>query len=511
MKYACYMISYINIGGIIMHSNDKLLYSEINQWDIDYAQEFLYQIDKEYFENYSVCPIPISNKIFRSTDDFSNVAKPHFENCIFFSPSLNGMTGENSVFINNKLYKCHIQNSNFRFSNFSDCTFFHVSITNSSIEDMEFKDNKLINCRFNGCSWSNSYLKDCIISNLTTEYCDFDSATLSNITIADTNFLSTGFNYVEFDHVTIKNVVFPLIDFFHTFNGLTILSKYSDDITFEMNHSAQRISGQKCLEDLDVFLAYFCSKNDYFAIATICIYLGKQDEAYNYIIMGLRNGLQNKNFKLILNLCKLASHNSFFSKKQLREFYKLLQSDTVSQHLSTYEYKYYLKEMTEIRNILIDNPFGMPQICIEISTTIQPDDYISLNHLLREIDIVADMHLSQSSKYLTLRHNSPDVLEIFLSDVLPNLFIFLGTISSIFFGTTKAVSELQNIIKTHKEIKGISLDNLIKEQELIKATNQNKDDDVQPPLNLYHVEKISYTINTNVNLPPELRKNTYYF
>lgn len=500
------------MGGKGMYSKDELLYPISNQWDIDHAQEYFYQIDKHYFENYSVFPTPIKNRMFHPTDDFSNMTKFHFVDCIFFNPNLNGIPGGNSVFQNDRFYKCQIKNANFHYSSFSECTLFHVSIADSSMEDTEFNCNKLVNCRFSGCSWSNSYFKNCVISNLTTEYCDFDSAVLSDVTIANTNFLSTGFNYVEFSHVIIKKVVFPLIDFFHTFNGLDLLSEYTDNISFETGYSAQTISGEKCLEDMDIFLAYFCGKNDYFAIATILIYQSKQSDAYNCIIVGLRKGLQTKNFKLILNLCKLASRNCFFSKKQLQDFYNLLQSESVSQHLSAYEYKYYLKEMTDIRNLLIDNPFGMPQICIEISTTIQPDDYTSLNHLLKEIDFAADIGLPQASKYLTLRHNSPDVLEVFLSDILPNLFIFLGMISSVLFGTTKVISELQKTIKTHKEIKGIDLDNLIKEQELIKIKreNQNKKINDQSPENLYKVEKISYTINTNVNIPSDLRKNTYH-
>lgn len=496
-----------------MYSNNDVLYTAINQWDIDYAEEVLYQLDKEYFKNYSVYAVPIKDKVFRAEDDLSNMTKLHFENCTFLSPNLNGIAGENSIFQNNQFCNSEILTANFRFSFFSNCEFTEVSIKNSNLEDVEFSNNKLIKCKLTGCSWSNSYLKSCLISELTTKYCDFDSTVLSDVTIINTKFLSTGLDYVEFDNVTIKNVVFPLIDFFHTFNGMTLLAKFADNITFDINSSAQVITGQRCLENLNVFLAYFCGRNDFFAVATIYIYQGKQNEAYNCIIMGLRKALQTKNFKLVLNLCKLASHNCFFSKKQLQDFYGLLQSDSVSQHLSPYEYKYYLKELTEIKNLLIDNPFDMPQICIEIYTTIQPDDYSSLNRLLKEIDYVADTKLPQASKYLTLRHNSPDVLEVFLSDIMPNLLIFFAILSSILLGTTKIISELQKIIKRHKEIKGIDLDNLKKEQELIKLReeNQKKNNKKQTPVNSYHVERISYTINTTLNLPVDLRKNTYYF
>lgn len=497
-----------------MHSENDLLHFEITQYDIDSAQEFLYNINQDYFKKYVTYSSPIENQVFNSDNDVSTFIKPVFVNCQFFAPNFNGIVGENSSFRKNEFYNCDIQNANFRFANFSNCKFQDTCITNSSLEDIEFNDNELRNCIFHGCSWSGSYLKECLISNLNTKFCNFEGAVLSNMTIVDTNFLNTGFDYVEFNNVAIDNVVFPLIDFFHTFNGLTLLYKNSKKIFFEFTNSNQKMSGEKCLEDLDVFLVYFYSKKDYFATANICIYMGKQDEAYYNIVNGLRNGLEKKDFKLILNLCKLASYNCFFSKKQLQDFYNLLQSDKIISNLSTYEYRYYLTEMVQIKTLLIDNPFGMPQICIEINTTIQPDDYDSLNLLLKEIDFVADSQLPQSNKYLTLRHNSPDILEIFLSDTLPNLFVYLGCLSTLLFGSTKVIKEIQEIIKTHKELRGINLDNLIKEQELekLKAENNKAKEDRSDMtiINLYQVEKISYSIKTSINLPSDLRQNTYY-
>ncbi len=497
-----------------MHSKNEILPLEITQYDIESAQEFLYNINWDYFKNYVTYSSPIENQVFNSDNDISTFIKPVFVHCQFLAPNFNGIVGENSSFHADEFYNCDIQNANFRYADFSNCKFQDTCITNSSLEDIEFSNNELRNCMFHGCSWSGSYIKDCLISDLNSKFCNFDGSVLSNITIVNTNFLNTGFNYVEFNNVTIDNVVFPLIDFFHTFNGLTLLYKNSKKIFFEFTNSNQKMSGEECLEDLEVFLVYFYSKNDYFATANICIYMGKQEDAYYNIVNGLKNGLEKKDFKLILNLCKLASYNCFFSKKQLQDFYKLLQSDKVVNNLSAFEYRYYLTEMVQIRNFLIDNPFGMPQICIEVNTTIQPDDYDSLNLLLKKIDFAADLQLPQSSKYLTLRHNSPDVLEIFLSDTLPNLFVFLGCLSTLLFGSTKVIKEIQEIVKTHKEIKGINLDNLIKEQDLEKLKNENnktqEDRNDMTNINLYQVEKISYSIKTSINLPPDLRQNTYY-
>ncbi len=461
-----------------MYSKNRFL--GIDKFDIENAQNFLYNLDKNYFKNYVTYSQPIKRQIFYSNDDISSFIKPTFDSCKFYSPKFNGIVGENAVFDKSDFHKCNIQTANFRFSKFNNCRFYDTCITNSSLEDIAFYDDEFNNCEFCGCSLANSYIKDCLISKLDTKYCNFEGAIFSDITMINTNFLNTGFRYAEFVNVVIENVVFPFLDFFHTFNGLVLLLKYSEKISLGFPNSNRKLSGKECLENIELFLAYFYEKLDYFAIANICIYLGKHEDAYYNIINGLRDGLEKKDFKLIVNLSKLASYNCFFSRKQLHDFYNLLQSNKITKYLSSHEYKYYLTEMMKIKNLLIDKPFGMPQICIEINTTIQPNDYDSLNLLLQKIDWIADSYVPEACKYLTLRHNSPDVLELFLSDALPNLLIFVGYLGSIFWGGTKIIKELQEILKNHEEIKGISLDNLIKEQELekLKLENDKQDEEI---------------------------------
>lgn len=168
--------------------------------------------------------------------------------------------------------------------------------------------------------------------------------------------------------------------------------------------------------------------------------------------------------------------------------------------------------MAEIKNMLIDKPFKMPQAVIKIYTNIQPDDYNSLSILLQQIDQIINTKLPQSIKHISLRHNSPDVLELFVSESLPNLLLFIGCFSSIVMGTTQIIKSIQNTVKNHKEIIGIELDNLIKKQELEKLKLENLERSTSQG-NISNkndrVEKITYYINTDINLSPELRQKSY--
>ena len=484
---------------------------EITKLEIDNAQICLTQLNKDFFDNYQVFSEPITGHIFSGNTVIPSFLKARFEQCNFLSTELVGIAGTNSIFDICQLKNCNITNSNYKFSGFFSSSIENSIIKNSCFEDVIFDKADFIKCNVEGCAFTNSIISQTKLESLSINYCDFEGSLLRNVQLNNIDFSMDGFNYVEFDNVSIKNTVFPFADIFHCFNGLELLSKYANDIILSFQND-ETISGNRCLDLLDVFLVFFHSKNDFMAVANIYIYRGETEKAYWSILNGLKNGLKRKDFKLIFNLCKLASYNSFFTKKQLRDFYVLLQSDIVVSHLNVYEYKYYLEKMNKIKSLLIDNPFGMPQLVIEISTDILPDDYENLKKLIQRIDKIVETQLPQANKYLSLRHNSPDVLEIFLSESLPNLLLFAGYFSTILLGTTKIIKELQTIVKNHKEIEGIELDNLIKKIELEQKkleTNDKENKKTLYPGNS-HIDKITYHIETNINIPSDLRQNTYY-
>ncbi len=44
-----------------------------------------------------------------------------------------------------------------------------------------------------------------------------------------------------------------------------------------------------------------------------------------------------------------------------------------------------------------------------------------------------------------------------------------------------------------------------------RLENDKQDEEIYiPNINIYQVDKISYSINADINLPPDLRQNTYY-
>ena len=477
---------------------------QITDFDIDNAYTALSQINEHYFRNYQVLSEPIKNKKFTQNINLQALVKPQFNNCDFISSNFIGMGLSSSFFVKSNLKNCNIDNSNLKFSSFIMSDIKNSFIKSTSFDNVTFDTCKIINCDIVGCCFENTIFSKNILNCLRIKYCDFEGAILNDVKIINSDLSKIGLNFVELNNVYIENVIFPLIDMFHCYNGLQLISKFSDSIFLKIENDT--ISGKECLMHLDALLCFFYSKKDFMAVSNIYIFVGEHENAYFNIINGLKYSLEKKDFKMIHSLCKLASNNNFFTRKQLQDFYNLLQSDDIISQLSCYEYRYFVNEMKEIKDLLINMPFGMPQLIIEIDTNILADDYKNLSSMHKEIDRIIDTYLPQSNKYLSIRHNSPNIIEVFISDVLPNLVVFAGYFSAIMLGTTKIIKEIQTIIKNNKELKGVELDNLIKEQELEKK----KIDLKKEKNNNDNINKISYYINTNLNIIPELRQNTYY-
>lgn len=429
--------------------NNQIAATDFTIHEIEHAKSILekrdplrFSDDDQYYSHRKNCTLDINY-------DGSKVRHGDFQEVVFEHTNFIGTAGANTSFKNCDFYGCMIKNAGLRSSNFGNCNFFLKDgkgvLINTSFDNSIFDSVSFIDHTIEGCSFVNIIMNSCKIIDLDIRYCDFEDSIISHTEFKNMDFSHVGFNYVEFISPIIKNVIFPYFDMIHSFYGLEMIEKNQNDVYIKFADAADMISGTEYLKELPDILPYFSQKKDYFALANICIFLGKQQEAYQYVLMGLRYSLIKKEFKTIRYLCQLASYNHFFTQKQLNSFYDLLQSHELIAKMNTYEYKIFLHEMNDIKRMLVDNPFGNPQVIITLYTNIQPDDYISLGHLLETIDNIIDAESPHSNKYLSLRHNSPDILELFISDNLQNLIMLVSALGALFFGTTKFIKELQTI------------------------------------------------------------------
>lgn len=436
------------------------------------------------------------NVVYKKTydgkkDDISFRKLKHLE-CTFDDAIFDGTDGTSSLLLDCSLKGCTIKNAGFNMSDFTSTKFGqNTVIINSGFTESNFIKTTFQNVELEGCSFQNSNFEDAKISQCNFHCCNFENANFKRTRFEDVDLTTVSIDFAEFNQVFIRNTTFSYWGILWSFGGLQAVQKYADDVKFGLPNSDTYVSGKDFLNQLEQIEAHFYFKKDYFSLANINIYLGNQQKAFLYIMDGLAYNLQIKNFRMIKYLCKLASKNYFFTKKQLQQLYYALQSNKLLKNMASYEYAVYLNEMEQLKKLLIDNPFGQPQIIIKISTNIGENEYDILIKLLEYINKTVSKTAPQSSHYLTLRHNSPFFIELFDSDNLSNLYSLLISLVTGFWGQIPQISALLTTMSYIKKIQSGNFGTAkkLREQEIQLKKEELKTQQITNDLLLLEKEK----------------------
>lgn len=479
--------------------------------ELNTAEQILEKFGSQRFASEDYYYNVVYKKKFDGSKDDINFRKLKHLECTFNNMTFNGTDGISSLLFDCTLTGCEFNNAGLDMSDFTQTRFMpsekNTKINNSSFTDSNFMDSLFYKVQAEGCSFQNSTFEDAKIDNCNFNCCNFENSKFKNTCFNEVDLTTVCIDFAEFDNVTVHDTKFSIWGILWSFGGLQIIKKYENDVKLGLPNSIEYMTGSDFLNQLEQIEAHFYYKKDFFSLANINIYLGKQENAFFYIKNGLLYNLQIKNFRMIKYLCKLASNNYFFSKKQLSQLYYALQSSEVLRCMTSFEYKVYMNEMYGIKKLLIDNPFGQPQIVIRISTDINDNEYDLLSELLRYLEKATSEYAALSSHYLTLRHNSPYYIELFNSDSLANLYSFL---TNLVIGICGYIPQINALLSAYINIKKLqsgdtALIKKIKEAELQLKREQLKTQQMTSDLLLLEKEKKENEIQ-NQKLENELLK-----
>ena len=490
----------------------SLMYSK---QELKHAESMLVSLDPERFQNFDYYHSDIINQSFDSRFDGNKIRKSCYKNCQFLNVLFDGTSGESSIIQDCRFLDCSFENARFDNSDFSETKFLPVKSTNKLVacgfSNSNFTNAILDNLKISGSNFIESWFDNAKIKNTFFVCCNFEGSLFDNVTISNCDFSKASLEFVEFNDCVFNNSIFQIFSMLHSFNGLKYIEKYKDEVELKFPDSKKKISGKVFLDILDEIEAYFYYKKDFFALANINIYYGKSEAAFQYILQGLDDSLKNKDFKLIRYICKLASLNLFFTKSQLSQLYSILQNNNHINELNNYEYKNYLDEMDNIKKILIDNPFNLPQMKISIETDIDYNDTEDVAEIIKYINKSYDLVSPDSPTYVTITHNSPDIFDFFLSsnpDILNNTFVVL---SILLLGVTNATMSLVHKHKQNEllklQIALAQLDLEEKEQKklgitdtsLVTCENNQPKESIAPPRIRKRVKRIKFTFSSTKN------------
>lgn len=477
----------------IIHTNELLAFS---QAELLHSEEIIEKFGGNRCAADDYYMDVVIGKSYNQSDHSLTYRKLKHLECTFENILFDGTDGASSIVIDCSIKGCKINNAGFRTSDFSQTKFLSSAdadtfMINSSFNNSNFTASKFKQTHMEGCSFICSSFKDTSFIDCSLNCCDFEASVFENTTMKNLDMTTVGIDFTEFIDVDLQNVTFSCWGILWSFGGLNTIKKFENEVYLRLPNNDNSIVASEFLDSLPDLQAHFYYKKDFLSLANINIFLGNQEKAFLYIKEGLLYNLYIKNFKMIKFLCKLASYNYFFSKKQLSQLYYALQSDTIVHSMTTYEYNNYFYEMNEIKKLLIDNPFNLPQISIKIITDINNSEKDILTTLLSYLDQVIESNAPQSIYSITIRHNSPISLDILDSDTLQNLYQIGIYLIISFWGLIPQINSLLESFTFIKQLctKEAELNKKIKEQELEIKKEELKNQKLNNELMLLEKEK----------------------
>lgn len=392
----------------------------------------------------------------KSADEHFNgscVAHPQFKRCSFRGARFDGINGIASNILDCQFRKAEFKDAGMAFSDFSGTHFMEgTTFINCGCSESNFLDVYFSDVFAEGSAFDRSFFINAAFQNTEFCHCSFEDTVFQKASFKNCNLIHANLEYADLQDCRLEQVNFPFWGALRSFGGLQAI-KSSHNSTVQYADRSKLLSTVQFLERLPSIQPYFAKKHEYFPLANINIFLGNQQEALYYIMLGLKDSLEQRNFRMVRYLCKLASHNHFFTSKELRQLYEALVTNSQISCMNNHQYQLYLRELTEIKQLLVDNPFNMPQMVLTCTTALDPQDYQGLTDLLCLFEQTLHRELPQCSYYYSVRHNSPPTLEYFISDILPNLYQFASVISIALLGFSQSVAALQNVLTKHAENK----------------------------------------------------------
>lgn len=410
----------------------------------------------------------IENKTIGSDYQGQCVKQPRFFNSIFNGTNFDGIHGQSSRIINCIFNKSRFKDSGMAMSDFSSTKFYD----NSSFDNCGCSKSNFTNTIFNKFIANASVFTECffiqtIFENSNFHHCSFENSQFKKCTFEKCNLIHTTLEFATFENVQFYDVTLPFWGILKSF-GLLNEIKNQKNICIKYSNMGKEISVPEFLDLLNPIQPYLYRKEEFFALANINIFLGNHDKAFYYLLLGLNKGLKERDFRTIRFLCKLASYAIFFHRDDLKKLYNAIITNSYISGMNNHEYQLYLQEAIEIKKLLLDNPFSMPQMTITCYTSFNQDDYSLWAEFIKFLETIIKKYLPNCYYYFSIRRNSPPVYEIFISDLLPNLYEFgtffleFCTFSAVAIKFIDKLTNLYKEIQSAKSIKAIEANNIIK-------------------------------------------------
>jgi uncharacterized protein YjbI with pentapeptide repeats len=419
--------------------------------EINVAINKLKQYDEHFFNN---------TMAFRNahgvtfSGDYINAGlrRSFLSECIVQKADFTNAGFTDSKFYDTFFFGCKFDQANLQFSNFYNCKIDsfedkHTIIEGTNCDSGNYFMTEFNNVQINASSFTNALFENCKFQNCKIGSCTLENSIFKNTEISDVNFERLNLEFADFQNVMFKDVTFPFFQVPYTFNGLSHIFNPENNVKIFADKAY--ISSDEYKHALGDLKIYFNSINEFFPLANIELQLGNFDNAMINIKSGIIFNIAMKNFRMLKFYCKLAVSNGHFSKIQLKKLYEDIQNFTMKEKLSDFEKRSFSQHNGELRDILIDNIYGMPTLELVFQTNIDSTDVTKVAKMIEYIDsTIEDVCVGEKSSKIEFSHNSLSQFIAFVSSNPESITLLLAS----FYALSKLTNAVQDFIIKNQTI-----------------------------------------------------------
>lgn len=434
-----------------------------------------------------------------------------FRNCNWKKSDLTNVSGNGTIFSHNDFIMSKLDNVSLQYCSFFNDVFMQCHIHGSNFANSTFSNCAIVNgdvmgCSFVGTEFSNGILRDTLIESSTFERCVFKDMTLENLDLRQLTL-----NYTSFENVTMKKVCLPFIQMPYTFNGMQYIYNTTDDIYIASHEEDGKIlTISEYMSLLPDFITFFDSQEQYFPL-TNCYFVNNQLElAEQSNEIGIHTSAARRDFRSLYFYCIQATKILKLTHQKRASIYTKINNIIKSYSLSEAEYHQFCIYFPMIKKLIFDTPNDKPILMITLKTNIEPSSYSQLATLIAALEeATKPFETVLDSKHIEIRHNSPNVIDFFVSGNASLLFKSANSVLNII---TPVVSNTADYISVGQTILGIG--KFIYKRMTSKKENKNAVEEknivFSHETNCVRKELDSLRINKTKNLHIEFSQNLEY-
>ena len=372
----------------VENASNILLYEHDTE-KLNYAIEHLNQHmrNKEHFRPY-VFSIHVGETIIDKDFSTKNIRMSYYKDCIIKNCNFFEAGCAGSVFWGTKFIDCKLDSSKFPSCDFRNCDFIFTENTEVNSIDLNgsfFFEYNYKNIVFNSANFEDIVFKSGSFINVKWHSVSVENALINRSNLTNMRFSSQNFDFLTLENIKANNVVFPFPAMPFVINGLTYIYNTNDDIRFtSCGDGIKRISREEYLEQMVYFEDYYLNTDNFFPLANIYVAQGRIENAMMCIQAGLVQSIKSRNFRLLLNFCKILKNNLGFDIQHRKKLYNQILIEINKESLKNIDYEILSSYIPKIKEMLLGTD-NEPYIIVDIKTNIDSSDYYEISNFISDM------------------------------------------------------------------------------------------------------------------------------